>query len=224
MAGYCRCQSDADCEQKSYQKCMDPRPNTPGKGKVCRPKHPGQIAGLFVYRDVSDAWVSSRPIWNQHAYYVTNVDDHGVDLPVGQAQKNWQVQGLNNFRQNVVGTLEPTKAPNLTVRIGVLGNCDAQGRLAVPVYVCNRGEAPVASGVNMVLMDDSSGAQLCLKHTIKDLFPGDCEEFTCVVWPPEGGSLDLKSVTDFGGMKGDVTECNEQNNQALTAAVTCQKI
>jgi hypothetical protein len=32
-------------------------------------------AGLEVWGDVLDNWVSTRPVWNQHTYHITNVDD-----------------------------------------------------------------------------------------------------------------------------------------------------
>ena len=56
-------------------------------------------------------WVSTRRIWNQHAYHVTHVDEDGrVTSP---EMRNWTVAGLNNFRQNI----QPgaSNAPDLVV-------------------------------------------------------------------------------------------------------------
>ena len=58
---------------------------------------------MFVYRDIFDRWASSRPVWNQPAYSVTNVGDHGEIPRTSDVAINWRTPGLNNFRQNVQG-------------------------------------------------------------------------------------------------------------------------
>ncbi|MFU8806064.1 MAG: FG-GAP repeat domain-containing protein, partial [Bradymonadaceae bacterium] len=71
----------------------------------------GPSRGIRVIKDRENRWVSTGPVWNQHAYSVTNVCDGindqlcpGVQniagaIPRGQIN-NWQVGYLNNFRQN----------------------------------------------------------------------------------------------------------------------------
>src|SRR5690606_7207476 len=51
---------------------------------------------LQVIRDVEDRWIQARRIWNQHAYYVTNVREDGTipQVPVN----NWET--LNTYRTN----------------------------------------------------------------------------------------------------------------------------
>lgn len=56
----------------------------------------GPYRGVFVYSNPS--WVSTRKIWNQHAYSITNVNDDGT-IP-RYPQPNWLTPGLNNFRLN----------------------------------------------------------------------------------------------------------------------------
>jgi hypothetical protein len=55
----------------------------------------GQPA-LQVLRDADDRWIQARRIWNQHAYYVTNVREDSTipQVPVD----NWEV--FNTFRTN----------------------------------------------------------------------------------------------------------------------------
>jgi hypothetical protein len=36
-----------------------------------------QSHGIVILRDEQDRWAASRPVWNQHAYAVTHVGDHG---------------------------------------------------------------------------------------------------------------------------------------------------
>jgi hypothetical protein len=59
--------------------------------------------GVVVYRDAMDLWADSRPVWNQHAYAVTNVGDRGEVPPPGPATPNWRTPGLNSFRANAQG-------------------------------------------------------------------------------------------------------------------------
>ena len=53
--------------------------------------------GIRVFEDEYGKWVETRPIWNQHTYHITNVNDDGT-IPLSE-ENNWQV-GFNNFRLN----------------------------------------------------------------------------------------------------------------------------
>ncbi|MCA9684602.1 MAG: VCBS repeat-containing protein, partial [Myxococcales bacterium] len=78
-AGFCRCVDASECAEGHA--CTAPLPNTPGNGaNVCRSEHPPGIAltGVRVLRDKLDRWASSRNLWNQHAYSITNVNDDGT--------------------------------------------------------------------------------------------------------------------------------------------------
>jgi hypothetical protein len=55
----------------------------------------GQPA-LQAIRDVEDRWIQARRIWNQHAYFVTNVREDGT-IPQ-EVAPNWET--LNTFRTN----------------------------------------------------------------------------------------------------------------------------
>src|SRR5207247_1274736 len=37
----------------------------------------GTGGGIRAYNNIDNNWVATRPIWNQHGYYVTNVMDDG---------------------------------------------------------------------------------------------------------------------------------------------------
>lgn len=71
-AGYCRCANNAQCS--AGHQCVAPPMGTPGNGNTCRAEHPMGIkaTGIRILRDQLDRWSSSRAIWNQHAYNVTN--------------------------------------------------------------------------------------------------------------------------------------------------------
>jgi len=50
--------------------------------------------GITVIGDADDSWAPARPIWNQYAYHITNVNNDGT-IPAVQT-KNWLT--WNNFR------------------------------------------------------------------------------------------------------------------------------
>ena len=61
---------------------------------------------------------------------------------------NWQVDGLNNFRQNTQGTLGQLNVADLTVELADLDSlCELQGGMAdLSAEMCNRGTNPVQDG------------------------------------------------------------------------------
>ena len=76
---------------------------------------PPGFRGVRVFGDAQNNWVRTRRIWNQHAYYVTHVDERG-QVPANP-RNNWEVAGLDNLRQNVqgLGGEDLSLAPNFTV-------------------------------------------------------------------------------------------------------------
>ena len=115
-------------------KCVAPLPGDETGGNVCRAIRANEtrVTGVRVMRDRLDRWTSSRSIWNQHAYSITNVND---DMTIPKTA-NW-VQNflstkptLNNFRQNVQPAAIEA-APNLTPKIlsYSIGNCPDQATL-----------------------------------------------------------------------------------------------
>jgi len=55
--------------------------------------------GIYVYKDLNDRWMPTRPVWNQDAYSITNVNADGT-IPRKPAI-NWLTPGLNNYGVNV---------------------------------------------------------------------------------------------------------------------------
>ncbi len=223
--GRCRCVTDAECgpPESSYV-CADPLPNTPGTGKVCRASHGGPIPGIRVYRDVADNWVLARPIWSQHAFQPSTIDDRGKIHPFGSVPAHWLSPETNNYRQNAQGKFDPKLAPDLTADPGVILNCDGDGVLTIPVEICNRGALPVAEGVTVGIFDGDPlkvGEVICLTETKTLLNPEDCETLSCQWQVPDDQPHDVYAYVDFGGPKGANKECFENNNEALWTAITC---
>ncbi|MCA9694090.1 MAG: VCBS repeat-containing protein, partial [Myxococcales bacterium] len=215
--GLCRCVEDVDCGDPDMV-CTAALPQSPGVGNVCRPKFSVRT-GLRVYSDVN--WVGSRTIWNQHAYSVTNVNTDGTIPKGSEVERNWQVEGLNNFRQNVQDELGIVSGPDLTVEaIGFNQDCSADNPLlSIQAEVCNRGEVVVDPPIEVNFYDgdpEMGGALLCTAETTIPLVPGDCEIVACLYPnPPLDEPIEIHVRVDE---KGVVTECLEGNNSGSLIA------
>ena len=124
---------------------------------LCRASHsgPNTVFGIRVIGDKLGRWVNTRPIWNQHAYSVTHVDNAGRVTKTSEWVRNWDDPMLNNFRQNSPG--EGAGAglmPDLTIRQAKV-NCADDGA-EIAIEVCNRGTEPVADGIPVSVHDGTS--------------------------------------------------------------------
>ncbi len=226
VAGYCRCTQDSDCGPSGDFKCTTPIINTPGQGKVCRTPYKSVQEGLYVFKDRNDNWAASRPIWNQHAYFVTNVKPDGTITKPTDAAKNWSTPGLNNFRQNVQGEVPEQPVADLTVSLGVIGNCDADGKLDVPARVCNRGRQPVNAGVPVVFTlgaPNANSKMQCLVQTKSALSPGDCEQVKCTYTPGDSSiTVGVYVVPSINNTT--VEECRDFDNFDAHSGVSCTNL
>jgi hypothetical protein len=84
-----------------------------------------------------------------HPYYITHASDNATIPRASETLNNWQVDGLNNFRQNTQGNLGQLNVADLTVELADLESlCELQGGMAdLSAEVCNRGTNPVQDGV-----------------------------------------------------------------------------
>lgn len=205
--GRCRCQMDMDCGGDGFV-CVDPVAGA-AAGKVCRASHPAQkLQGIRVLADTIDRWVNTRPIWNQHAYSVTNIDVNGKVPRTSQWLQNWKQMGLNNYRQNSPGEGQTAGAiPDLTVR-QVKATCDAGG-VTVTAEVCNRGTEPVAPGIPVAVYSGSTLA--CETQTTHRIDPGFCTPVSCIAAGANGPGKVV--VDDKGTSSGVALECREDNNE-----------
>ncbi len=219
--GFCRCATDADCGGDGFV-CLDPIAGPSAEGKVCRAGHPGPATakGIRVVGDQLGRWVATRPVWNQHAYAVTNVEDSGRIPRTSAWARNWDDPQLNNFRQNSPGLgAGAGLMPDLTVRQTKF-SCRGTGEADLTVEVCNRGTEPVADGVAVTVYDGS--APVCTGYTQSLLRPGVCQAVTCAWATPPTTATDLTAVVDDDGTgDGANTECREQNNTLIIAGVAC---
>ncbi len=215
-AGFCRCTTDAECG--ATYGCSDPLAGTPGTGRVCRAYHRDCVPGVRVYRDARDRWASSRTIWNQHAYHVTNVDEDGTIPRSSAVLPNWSDPELNNFRQNVQGVLGDVPGPDLTVG-ALLATCGpidpgtGEGTTVLSALVCNRGAVLNDAGVEIIFRQDGGTTELCRLRTTEPVPPGVCTPVMCTAPVPADGVFE--AVVDPDEI---ISECIEGDNRALGMA------
>ena len=186
----------------------------------------GDRPGLWVWADADGHWVRTRRIWNQHAYHVTNINEDG-SVPVA-AERNWENDRLNNFRQNVQpdGLFD---APDLLVHEIVATNtpfvCSSEGVIRTEVTVGNDGALGVSEGVAVDLeLRDEEGDLIEHQrvHTTERLLPGQTETLV-VEWEMSAGLLNSSlQVWAMIDPDGEHNECDDDNNVLLLQEVECQ--
>ncbi|MET0401321.1 MAG: HYR domain-containing protein, partial [Cystobacter sp.] len=183
--------------------------------------------GLRVYHDKKEGWAHARPIWNQHAYSVTNVNDDGT-IPA-RPVAHWLSPRLNLFRSNLANYLgtgpSPYGASDLLAS-NVTTSCDGFGSLVLSARVSNQGEIAVAAGVKVAFYrgNPASGGKLLGVATVADALPvGGSAIATVSVTSPFTGTAEVWAVVDDDGAgRGRETECREGNNTSSASAdLTC---
>ncbi|AWV90278.1 hypothetical protein [Bradymonas sediminis] len=196
--------------------------------------------GILVFQDVQDRWVATRPVWNQHAYHVTNVCDGRPGsvcpgrpntvgaIPIGELD-NWTQPGLNNYRQNVQGE-GLFNAPDLAVT-NLATDCDASEGVTFHVTISNLGTRGVPEGTEVALyvtVEGSPEQYLTTLTTTVRLLPGGAETLV-YVWEnapdPSGNTITVRAIADADeDGNGQHNECHEDNNELQNQATcACQE-
>lgn len=180
--------------------------------------------GITVWKEKQDLWAGSRPIWNQHNYYVTNVREDGTIPPMGQVETHWLSGGPNTFRQNVQGTTGKSLSLVDVTTAGVpTFECKPGERVAtVTVDLCNRGATMLRENqteIALVNMAQPTNV-LCRQSNNRDIDSGECIEVSCdVPVSPRAAPFDLMIM---GDPLLQVDECIEDNNRSMISGIVCQ--
>jgi hypothetical protein len=172
-----------------------------------------------------DRWVSSRPIWNQHAYSVTNVGDNGEIPRSSLVKNNWTESGLNNFRQNVQGALGKLLLADFTVELTNLDEvCQKSGTITVSAKVCNRGTNPAPDGVQVAFSsvsktapgDAGNGTPLCSATTQTTLQVGMCTVVQCDATIADDMNIFVTVDPD-----NQIADCHPATNRSAGSILIC---
>jgi hypothetical protein len=172
-------------------------------------------AGVLIYGDRLGRWVDARRVWNQHAYHISNIDEHGhVASP---ETPSWR--GLNSYRQNLREGGDVLVRPDLWGGQGSY-TCSGQNRATFTIDVQNWGLDAVPPGIVVGFYRGVPGAG--------GMRIG--EALTTTVIQPNGGSevvtfdaMLTLPVEDYYAQLNDpssmmersVTECRTDNDSVL---------
>lgn len=183
----------------------------------------GWSRGVFVFSDPRKTWLPARPLWNQHAYHITHIND---DLSVPAVPTpSWLAH--NTYRHNLaLGAPVPRLQLDLTARLlrtRLPRECSApwplQGEL------CNRGTAPAPAPVYATFYEGSpaaGGSPICTAATTAALLPGDCQAVGCDWAPPptHKAELYLRAGDDGKGMRQS-GQCKSGNDLSAPQSLAC---
>ncbi len=181
----------------------------------------GPEQGVRVVGDADNSWMPARPVWNEHAYAITNVNDDGT-IPAAPAT-NWLT--YNNFRS---GDLSAATGGALSDAIPVEGHvCTkecANGRLSIVVGLGNQGTADLPAGVaiSAYAVTDSTPKFLSTQYVPDVVASGKTStglQFDFATSDLPFGSVEF--IADDADGVGAVTECNEDNNALTISSGLC---
>ncbi len=178
----------------------------------------GSHHGIRVLGDASDHWVSTRRIWNQHTYHISNVNEDGT-IPV-QESPSWTEH--NTYRCNLQMAYDPLASPDGTVKTWPIDTMGCPEYVLLSVLVRNIGTLPMLKGTEIGFFAGPPDQGGTLAGTVQlgvDLEPGG-EAMIEFKMPMAGivGPVDVYVVLD-PSLK--LSECDETNNSGVVFGVMC---
>ncbi|MSP54157.1 MAG: VCBS repeat-containing protein [Myxococcales bacterium] len=189
--------------------------NTPGSW--------GSHNGVTVFSDADLSWRKGRPIWNQHGYSITNVNDDG-SIPRDQ-DTNWLT--YNNFRS---GDLTPGvgySGPDLiaTIEDVCVDEC-VSDNIVVWVTVGNQGYTDVTDPFNIEIIGETDVGEVILSTVaytagVVQGYQTDSISVELVGVPKP--LYDVRAEVDGGNSESlsEIDECYELNNEDTWGAIVC---
>ena len=190
--------------------------------------------GVRVFRDANDNWQSTRAIWNQFSYSVTNVCD-GVDSVCEMAENqhgaiprrpraSW-VGLINSFRVNAQLGLVPRRAADLIVVSLAANVASCPSEYVLRADVANRGALAAPAGTPVSFYRRDGMGMRALLGTVmlpRSLAPGGTARVELRVAPPMAGTFEVIAVINDDGMgMTTLRECNGDNNTSAPLTVDC---
>ncbi|MBZ0318178.1 MAG: FG-GAP-like repeat-containing protein, partial [Anaerolineae bacterium] len=184
--------------------------NGDGDAEIVKVTTGEYTGGVQVYGN--PAWSYTRPVWNQHTYHITNINDDG-SIPRYEAN-NWTT--YNNYHENPVFSTCENPRRDVTVS-GI--HRDINNRQILSARVGNAGNVvtPANIGVGFYNGDPENGGTLITTLSLTNaLNPGEYEALTWTV-PAGTDALPLWVWVDNGevfaeGPAQGSTNPYEENN------------
>ncbi len=170
----------------------------------------GTGPGLRAYTGLNNNWANTRPVWNQEAFTITNINDN-LSVPT-ITTPNWLTPGLNNFRTNGFlpnSIIQPNSAPDISVSLLRRLDANFPASASLIARIGNGGSLPAP--VNRVEFRNGVGGPLLgALNTTRILNPGEYEDLAITWLNPPAGQFNLVVTADTTNL---IVEGSETNNQ-----------
>ncbi len=185
-----------------------------------------EMTGIYLLESALDPWLPGRPVWNQHAYSITNVDDD-LSIPRTPAP-NWPAH--NNFRSGDPGSPEDRRAPDLWPQAGdVCVDCVSDA-ITISYRLFNSGSLSIDPDVAIAIywVDDFDGTWNLIERFElgEPLAPGSSTAAYVLELTteevPDGELVIAADDPGEGGGEGVVAECSEDNNILILTDLSCE--
>ena len=181
----------------------------------------GPEQGIRVIGDADNSWMPARPVWNQHSYSITEVNDDGT-IPASPST-NWLI--YNNFRSGDLAAAAGGAMADAIPQLADLCNVECEdGLLRLVFRIANGGVEPLPSGVSGSVYTRRDGGWLLLETqtTMTEVMPARTTPGWVFDLDPEVvGAGPIRFVVDDDGTGGWITECKEDNNEIIVTEGMC---
>ncbi len=183
--------------------------------------HDSAFTGIYVLGSANNDWQYARPVWNQHAYSITNINDN-LSIPSPPAD-NWPDH--NNFRSGDINPVSGGSTPDV---IPSAVSCDESckdGMIGLMVRLGNGGTVDMRDSIPISVYSEINGQQYLLAtlRTGRSVPPGRSSEavgFTLNPLDVPDGILVIQA--DDNGTGGELNECHEDNNVLRLDGIKCE--
>lgn len=174
---------------------------------------------LTVYGDADLSWPPGRKVWNQHAYYISNIDDAGT-VP-SPTPANFGL--YNSFRSGDVGR---PPSEYWDIKAEVLDVCEDEcdtGLFYVAAWPTNAGNIEVPAGTWLSLRAGASGPILDALQTVDVIPPGYTGDMVVFAVPSSqiAGQQPVITADEDSSGQGQYYECDEGNNAEIWPDTVC---
>jgi len=187
--------------------------------------HGIENTGLYLLENTGTPWQSGRPVWNQHAYNITNINGD-LSIPP-RPDSNWPT--FNTFRSGDLRPQTPGATPDAQVQIlDVCTEC-SRGVALVTWRVVNGGMADLEAGIDVTvwaLGPEGERAEVELITLNETVRAGRASaprmsELVMREIPYRQISIHVDAPTPEYPGWGRVRECIEDNNEAVLLDGLC---
>lgn len=175
----------------------------------------GSNTGLSVIGDRDNTWRAGHPIWNQHAFHITNINADGSVPPV--AERNWL--RYNNFRSSYLSGTSGLASPDLTAALADVCELECnEGRVIFWTHAGNEGMAGATDVRARLEVTTTQGVFQLEERTFGDIEAG--EFLPSEQWEIEG--LDWTEVISLHlTVSGNAQDCDESNDMLVIDGPFC---